>query len=98
MQLKTSYSTPVVLFQCPIVLSIIACVVAIFIVLAPVIAAPAIEFLYAFLFIVAGVIFYFPFVHLGYEIPGMGEWAFLVHSVVNSCVATMCYVISMWRL
>ena len=60
--------------QCPIVLSIIACLVAIFIVIAPVIYAPQIQFLYAFLFLVGGIVFYFPFVHFKLEIPGMCKY------------------------
>ncbi len=43
-------------------------------VVAPVIDDPAIEFLFAFIFIVAGLILYFPFVYFKKELPFMGKF------------------------
>eukprot|EP00057_Strongylocentrotus_purpuratus_P025154 XP_011679628.1 PREDICTED: b(0,+)-type amino acid transporter 1 isoform X2 [Strongylocentrotus purpuratus] len=46
----------------PIVLPIIVLIAAVYLVIAPIIEEPALEFLYAFLFILSGLIFYLPFV------------------------------------
>lgn len=51
----------------PIIIPIIVVVASVYLVLAPIIDAPELEFLYAALFILAGLLFYFPFVHFGYR-------------------------------
>lgn len=63
------------LFQVPIVLPIFVLIVAVFLVIAPIVDNPRIEFLYAFIFIVAGLIFYFPFVHFKFVLPGTSKIA-----------------------
>lgn len=57
----------------PIIIPIIVLIFSIYLVIGPIIDSPQIQYLYATLFIVAGVIFYIPFVHLRYVVPGMGE-------------------------
>ncbi|XP_033119716.1 b(0,+)-type amino acid transporter 1-like isoform X2 [Anneissia japonica] len=57
----------------PIVIPIIVLVCSVYLVFAPIIDEPALEFLWAFLFIVAGLIFYFPFVHFRYHPKFMGK-------------------------
>uniref|UniRef100_A0A672GJG0 b(0,+)-type amino acid transporter 1 n=1 Tax=Salarias fasciatus TaxID=181472 RepID=A0A672GJG0_SALFA len=47
----------------PIIVPILALIAAVFLVLAPIIDNPQIEYLYVTLFIVSGVIFYIPFIH-----------------------------------
>jgi len=54
---------------CPI----IALLISIYLVFAPIIDQPEMAYLYALLFILAGLIFYVPFVHYRKEIPGMGK-------------------------
>ena len=49
--------------QVPIIMPIFAVVAAAYLVIGPIVDDPAIEFLYAFLGIVAGLLVYFPFVH-----------------------------------
>lgn len=56
----------------PIVIPIIVLIASVYLVLGPIIDDPQIEFLYATLFILAGLIFYFPFVHYKLTLPGMG--------------------------
>jgi len=51
---------------------ILVLLIAVYLVVAPIIESPQIQYLYATLFIVAGVIFYFPFVHYRKVLPGMG--------------------------
>ena len=59
-------------FQVPLVIPIIVLLVSLFLVIAPIADKPQVEFLYAGLFIVAGLIFYVPFVYYQKELPGMG--------------------------
>ena len=54
------------------IIPIIMVVLSVYLVLAPIIDDPKVEFLYAGLFILAGLIFYVPFVHFEYILPGMG--------------------------
>ncbi|XP_030830924.1 b(0,+)-type amino acid transporter 1 isoform X2 [Strongylocentrotus purpuratus] len=54
-------------FKVPIICPIIFVVASVYLVVAPIINEPLIEFLYAFLFIVAGLIFYFPFIKYKYS-------------------------------
>ena len=49
--------------QVPIILPILVLIVAVFLVLAPIIDDPQIEYLYVSLFIVSGAIVYVPFIH-----------------------------------
>ncbi|XP_022082435.1 b(0,+)-type amino acid transporter 1-like isoform X2 [Acanthaster planci] len=55
----------------PIVIPIIVLIASVYLVIAPIIDEPALEYLFAFLFILAGLIFYVPFVHYKYELPFM---------------------------
>jgi L-type amino acid transporter 9 len=55
------------------VIPIIALLISIYLVIAPIVNQPQMEFLYAFIFLVAGLIFYGPFVYFKVRIPGVGE-------------------------
>ena len=57
----------------PILIPIVMVVAAAYFVIAPVIDDPAIEFLFAFLFVCGGLILYFPFVYFKKELPFMGK-------------------------
>lgn len=48
---------------------------SVYLVVGPIIDSPQIEYLYATLFIIAGLIFYFPFVYMKKSVPGMGEYS-----------------------
>ncbi|XP_063951582.1 b(0,+)-type amino acid transporter 1-like [Lytechinus pictus] len=54
-------------FRVPIICPIIFVIASVYLVIAPIINEPLIEFLYAFLFIIAGLIFYFPFIKYRYS-------------------------------
>lgn len=59
--------------QVPIVIPILFLLIAAYLVIGPIIENPQIELLYAFLFIVGGLIFYFPFVYFKLKIKGFGK-------------------------
>lgn len=51
------------LFQINIAIPIVFVLIAIYLVIAPIVEDPQIQFLYAAVFVVSGLIFYFPLVH-----------------------------------
>ncbi|XP_052865751.1 b(0,+)-type amino acid transporter 1 isoform X1 [Anopheles cruzii] len=61
---KPNYPRP---YKVPLIIPILVMVVSGYLVVAPIIEKPQIEYLYAVLFILAGLIFYVPFVHYGYH-------------------------------
>ena len=65
-----------VFFQVPLFVPIVTLLVSIYLVLAPIIQTPRVEFLYAFLFVISGLIFYFPFVVYAKSLPGMRKYNF----------------------
>ena len=48
-------------------------VVSIYLVIAPIQDDPQIEFFFALLFMLAGLLFYYPFVHRKFVLPGTGK-------------------------
>lgn len=56
-------------YQVPLIFPLIVLLAAAILVIVPLVLAPQIEFLYALLFIVGGLVFYFPFVYLKKELP-----------------------------
>lgn len=50
----------------------IVLIVSIYLVIGPIVDNPKIEYLYATLFILAGFVFYVPFVYYKFVMPGMG--------------------------
>ncbi|KFB40685.1 AGAP001870-PA-like protein [Anopheles sinensis] len=61
---KPNYPRP---YKVPIIIPILVMVISGYLVVAPIIDNPQIEYLYAVLFILAGLILYVPFVHYGYH-------------------------------
>ncbi|XP_066435130.1 b(0,+)-type amino acid transporter 1-like [Eleutherodactylus coqui] len=55
----------------PIVFGVIA--VSAFLVLAPIIQSPKVQYFYALLFMLSGVVFYIPFIHFKLQIPGFDK-------------------------
>ena len=60
--------------QVPLIVPILVLLVSIYLVIAPIIWDPRIEFLYAFLFSISGIIFYVPFVVYKKEIKFMSKY------------------------
>uniref|UniRef100_A0A182YJW2 b(0,+)-type amino acid transporter 1 n=1 Tax=Anopheles stephensi TaxID=30069 RepID=A0A182YJW2_ANOST len=67
---KPNYPRP---YKVPLIIPILVMVISGYLVAAPIIEKPQIEYLYAVLFILAGLIFYVPFVHYGYHPKFMGK-------------------------
>ena len=53
-------------YKCPILIPILVLIISIYLVIAPIVDNPQIEYLYSILFMVVGAIMYVPFVHFGY--------------------------------
>ena len=60
-------------FKVPIVLPIIVLIIAVYLVFAPIIDSPKVEYLYALIFILLGLVFYFPFVYYQKTVPGIDK-------------------------
>ncbi|XP_076470410.1 b(0,+)-type amino acid transporter 1-like [Babylonia areolata] len=60
-------------YKVPIVIPVVMLCVAVYLVVAPIVDSPQIEFLYAFLFILAGVVVYVPFVRYQLKVPGFDK-------------------------
>ncbi|XP_041376052.1 b(0,+)-type amino acid transporter 1-like [Gigantopelta aegis] len=74
-------------YKVPIIIPILVTLIAIYLVIAPIVQNPKIEFLYAFIFILAGMIFYIPFVHFKLRIRCLDyvtAWLQLVMEVAPS--------------
>ena len=57
-------------FSIPIVIPVISLLVCIFMVIAPFVTTPRVEFLYGIALVLAGLLFYFPFVYFKLRVPG----------------------------
>ncbi|XP_067133337.1 b(0,+)-type amino acid transporter 1 isoform X3 [Centruroides vittatus] len=60
-------------YKVPIIIPIFVLIISVYLVLAPIIQNPQIEYLYATLFIVSGLIFYIPFVYYKFQLKIMGR-------------------------
>ena len=67
---KPNYPRP---YKVPIIIPVGVLVISLYLIVAPIIEKPQIEYLYAALFIIGGLIFYFPFVYYGYHSRIMGK-------------------------
>uniref|UniRef100_A0A0L8FLW4 Cationic amino acid transporter C-terminal domain-containing protein n=2 Tax=Octopus bimaculoides TaxID=37653 RepID=A0A0L8FLW4_OCTBM len=66
----------------PIVIPVIVVIMSAYLVLAPVIQNPKIEFFFAFLFICSGLLFYFPFVYKKISPPGIGRFQLFLQKLL----------------
>ncbi|KAL4234402.1 hypothetical protein ACF0H5_006049 [Mactra antiquata] len=57
-------------FRLPIVIPLLSLAICMFMFISPLVSNPKIEFLYGLGFIFSGLIFYIPFVYLGWKLPG----------------------------
>jgi len=70
-------------YKVPIIIPIIVLIVSVYLVVGPIIDDPQIEYLYASMFILAGLVFYFPFVHFKTTLPGMGHVTTLIQMILE---------------
>ncbi|XP_050520540.1 b(0,+)-type amino acid transporter 1 isoform X2 [Daktulosphaira vitifoliae] len=54
-------------YRVPIIIPLVIFIISLYLVIAPIIDKPQIEYLYSVLFMIAGLIFYLPFVYMGYK-------------------------------
>lgn len=66
----------------PIIIPIIVMVVSAILVVAPIVAAPQVQYFYVLLFILAGLIFYVPFVYYKKRVPGMDSFNILMQKLL----------------
>jgi hypothetical protein len=74
----------------PIIIPIIVMVISAILVVAPIAVEPQVQYFYALLFILAGLIFYVPFVYYNKMVPGIGMTFLLykldsLHHFIFSC-------------
>lgn len=62
----------VLIFQVPIIIPLVIFVISVHLVAMPLVDKPQIEYLYSVIFMIAGMIFYVPFVRLGYKLRMIG--------------------------
>ena len=60
--------------QVPIIIPVIVMLVSAYLVIGPIASDPQIQYLYALAFILAGLVFYVPFVYYKKVFPGMGKF------------------------
>ncbi|XP_030753985.1 b(0,+)-type amino acid transporter 1 isoform X2 [Sitophilus oryzae] len=65
---KPTYPRP---YKVPLIIPCVVLLISIYLIIGPIVDKPTIEYLYAALFILGGMIFYVPFVHYNYRIPFM---------------------------
>ncbi|KAF2894538.1 hypothetical protein ILUMI_11632 [Ignelater luminosus] len=65
---KPNYPRP---YKVPIIIPVVVLVVSVYLIIGPIVDKPTIEYLYAAMFILGGMIFYVPFVHYKVRIPFM---------------------------
>ncbi|CAG9765135.1 unnamed protein product [Ceutorhynchus assimilis] len=65
---KPNYPRP---YKVPIIIPYLVLLISFYLIIGPIVDKPTIEYLYAALFILGGMIFYIPFVHYKYRIPFM---------------------------
>lgn len=53
-------------YKCPIVIPVVMVLISLYLVIAPIVDNPQIEYLYSILFMLAGAVLYIPFVYMGY--------------------------------
>lgn len=57
----------------PVIIPIVVLVISIYLIIGPIVENPTIEYFYAAIFILSGMVFYIPFVHYKMKIPFMGK-------------------------
>ncbi|XP_032796404.2 b(0,+)-type amino acid transporter 1 [Daphnia magna] len=72
----------------PIIIPIIVMAVSAVLIVAPIAAAPQVQYFYALLFILAGLIFYVPFVYYKRTVPGIGSFTVFLQKTLKVAPTT----------
>ncbi|XP_025199652.1 b(0,+)-type amino acid transporter 1 [Melanaphis sacchari] len=70
-------------YKVPIIIPLIIFVISLYLVVAPIIDKPQIEYLYSVIFMIAGMIFYVPFVRLGYKFRIIDRWTIIIQLLLQ---------------
>ncbi|XP_064598981.1 b(0,+)-type amino acid transporter 1-like [Liolophura sinensis] len=65
-------------YKVPVVVPVLVVIASVYLIIAPIIQNPQIEFLYAFLFVISGLIFYVPFVYMKLHLPHIDRFTRLI--------------------
>lgn len=76
---KPNYPRP---YKVPLIIPILVLVISAYLVAAPIVEKPQIEYLYAVMFILAGLIFYVPFVKMGLTPRFMGKFVLFIRCLM----------------
>ncbi|XP_012942202.2 b(0,+)-type amino acid transporter 1, partial [Aplysia californica] len=75
-------------YKVPIIIPIIMILFSIYLVIAPIVQDPSLEFLYAAIFVVGGLVFYLPFVHYKLKLPYFDEITLFIQLVFGASPAS----------
>ncbi|XP_050399175.1 b(0,+)-type amino acid transporter 1 isoform X4 [Patella vulgata] len=70
-------------YKVPIFIPVFVLLCSIYLIIGPIVDNPKIEFLYAFLFVISGMIFYVPFVHFKLQLPGMDKFTTFLQLILQ---------------
>ncbi|XP_067651410.1 b(0,+)-type amino acid transporter 1-like isoform X2 [Haliotis asinina] len=68
-------------YKVPIVIPVLVVLASVYLVIAPIVHDPRMEFLYALMFIASGLLFYFPFVYYKLSVPGVDAFTRFVQKL-----------------
>ncbi|KAG1681266.1 b(0,+)-type amino acid transporter 1 [Nymphon striatum] len=70
-------------YKVPLIIPVIVLVISVYLVIAPIVDKPTVEYVYATAFMVAGVVFYIPFVHFKLKVCYMGKFTKLMQLLLE---------------
>lgn len=85
-----------VAFQIPLIIPAIVFIFSIYLVVAPVIDDPSLPWLIATLFVLAGLLVYYPLVYKGYRMKSFGK--FVLFTIKHSCFSHPTILLSEWGI
>lgn len=72
-------------FKTSIIVPIVGAVSCLFLIIAPFVSNPQIEFLYSAAFVLGGLVLYIPFIHFNFKVPGIDKFTMLTQLLLNIC-------------
>ncbi|KAG1680681.1 b(0,+)-type amino acid transporter 1 [Nymphon striatum] len=70
-------------YKVPLIIPVIVLVISVYLVIAPIVDKPTVEYVYATAFMVAGIVFYIPFVHFKVKVCYMGKFTKLMQLLLE---------------
>ena len=72
-------------FKLPVIIPVLSLLICVFMVVSPFVSTPKLEFVYGAAFVIAGLVFYFPFVYFHLRIPGFDHVTLFLQLLMNIC-------------